>query len=103
MISRLTIRRRTSTMTTTGNFVTSGTTLLTTIVTVDPVYVYADIGRFADDSFVFVRDLLRATGVCLVPGKDFGLAAPQRHVRISYATSLDRLEAAVERMRRYLR
>jgi len=31
------------TMTTTGNFVTSGTTLLTTIVTVDPVYVYADI------------------------------------------------------------
>ena len=66
-------------------------------------YVYADIGRFADDSFVFVRDLLRATGVCLVPGKDFGLAAPQRHVRISYATSLDRLEEAVERMRRYLR
>lgn len=31
------------TMTTTGNYVTSGTTLLTTIVTVDPVYVYADI------------------------------------------------------------
>lgn len=31
------------TMTTTGNYVTNGTTLLTTIVTVDPVYVYADI------------------------------------------------------------
>ena len=31
------------TMTTTGNYVTAGTTLLTTIVTVDPVYVYADI------------------------------------------------------------
>lgn len=30
-------------MATTGNFVTSGTTLLTTIVTVDPVYVYTDI------------------------------------------------------------
>jgi aspartate/methionine/tyrosine aminotransferase len=66
-------------------------------------YVYADIGRFADDSFAFVRDLLRATGVCLVPGKDFGIAAPDRYVRISYATSLDRLEEAVERMRRYLR
>ncbi len=50
-------------------------------------YVYADIGRFADDSFAFVRDLLRATGVCLVPGKDFGVAAPDRYVRISYATS----------------
>lgn len=30
-------------ITTTGNFVTAGTTLLTTIVTVDHVYVYADI------------------------------------------------------------
>ena len=65
-------------------------------------YVYADISRFADDSFAFVRELLRTTGVCLVPGKDFGLAAPQRYVRISYATSLDRLEEAIERMRRYL-
>lgn len=31
------------TMTTTGNYVTAGATLLTTIVSVDPVYVYADI------------------------------------------------------------
>lgn len=30
-------------ITTPGNYVTAGTTLLTTIVTVDPVYVYADI------------------------------------------------------------
>jgi aspartate/methionine/tyrosine aminotransferase len=65
-------------------------------------YVYADISRFATDSFEFVRELLRATGVCLVPGRDFGVAAPERHVRISYATSLDRLQEATERMRRYL-
>lgn len=31
------------TMTTVGNFVTAGTTILTTIVTVDPVFVYTDI------------------------------------------------------------
>lgn len=30
-------------ITTAGNYVTAGTTLLTTIVTVDPVYVYSDI------------------------------------------------------------
>lgn len=30
-------------ITTTGNYVTAGSTLLTTLVTVDPVYVYADI------------------------------------------------------------
>jgi aspartate/methionine/tyrosine aminotransferase len=65
-------------------------------------YIYADVSRYADDSFAFVRALLRETGVCLVPGKDFGRAAPERYVRVSYATSLDRLEEAVERMRRFL-
>lgn len=65
-------------------------------------YIYADVGRFCSDSFEFVRELLRATGVCLVPGKDFGRASPERYVRVSYATSLDRLAEAVERMRRYL-
>jgi aspartate/methionine/tyrosine aminotransferase len=65
-------------------------------------YVYADVSRFTEDSFEFVRSLLRATGVCLVPGKDFGVASPERYVRVSYATSLERLEEAVERMRRHL-
>lgn len=65
-------------------------------------YVYADVSRFTQDSFEFVRSLLRATGVCLVPGKDFGVASPERYVRVSYATSLERLEEAVERMRGHL-
>ena len=65
-------------------------------------YIYADVSRFSGDSFEFVRALLRATGVCLVPGKDFGVASPERYVRVSYATSLERLEEAVERMRGYL-
>ncbi len=65
-------------------------------------YIYADVSRFSQDSFEFVRSLLRATGVCLVPGKDFGVASPERYVRVSYATSLERLEEAVERMRGYL-
>jgi len=65
-------------------------------------YIYADVSRFAGDSFEFVRSVLRSTGVCLVPGKDFGIASPERYVRVSYATSLERLEEAVERMRGYL-
>jgi aspartate/methionine/tyrosine aminotransferase len=66
-------------------------------------YIYADVSRFAEDSFAFVRELLQATGVCLVPGKDFGTAEPQRYVRISYATSLDRLHEAIERISGYLK
>lgn len=39
-----------------GNFVTAGSTLLTTIVTVDPVYVYADID---ENSLLKIQALLR--------------------------------------------
>ncbi len=65
-------------------------------------YVYADISRFGVDSWPFCFDLLEKAGVCLVPGRDFGRAAPQRFVRVSYATSLARLEEAVRKLRDYL-
>lgn len=65
-------------------------------------FIYADISRFAGDSQRFALDLLEHTGVCLVPGQDFGHAGAARHVRISYANALDALERAVERMAGYL-
>jgi aspartate/methionine/tyrosine aminotransferase len=65
-------------------------------------YVYADISRFGDDSDGFVESVLQATGVCMVPGKDFGVHSPQRFVRLSYATSYERLSEAVERLQKYL-
>ncbi len=65
-------------------------------------YVYADISRFSDDSDRFVAEVLQATGVCMVPGKDFGTHHPKRFARISYATSFERLSEAVERLRHYL-
>lgn len=65
-------------------------------------YVYANISRFGDDSDAFVDSVLQATGVCMVPGKDFGVHSPQRFVRISYAASYERLSEAVERLQKYL-
>ena len=65
-------------------------------------YVYADISRFGKDSDRFVDSVLKATGVCMVPGRDFGVHRPQRFVRVSYATSYERLCEAVERLQKYL-
>ena len=65
-------------------------------------YIYVDIAHFSDDSDRFVEEVLMATGVCMVPGKDFGVHSPQRFVRISYATSYERLLEAVERLQKYL-
>ncbi len=52
-------------ITTTGNFVTAGTTLLTTIVTVDPVYVYTDI----DENSLLRLEALKREGELYVDEK----------------------------------
>lgn len=69
-------------------------------------YVYADIAqlnhRHADDSTAFGMAVLKDAHVAIVPGDDFGFAAPRRHVRFSYATKYERIEQAVERLRRLL-
>jgi aspartate/methionine/tyrosine aminotransferase len=70
-------------------------------------YVYADISqlnhRFHADSAAFSMAILKDAHVAIVPGDDFGFAAPRRHVRLSYATAYPRLEQAVERLSRALR
>lgn len=67
-------------------------------------YVYADISQVAHplrgDSAAFALDVLHRAHVAVVPGDDFGMAAPGRHVRFSYATKYERIEEAVERLRR---
>ncbi len=65
-------------------------------------YVYVDVSAFSDDSWAFAFEVLHATGVCIVPGRDFGHAAPSRYVRMSYATSLENIAEAIERLRTYL-
>jgi len=66
-------------------------------------YIYAGVDRLAANSWDFAFDLLRETGVCVVPGRDFGAAETARYVRLSYANRRERLEEAVNRMDRYLR
>lgn len=69
-------------------------------------YVYADIAQLdhkdRGDSAAFCMAVLQQCAVAVVPGADFGFAAPLRHVRFSYATALPRIEEAVERLRRLL-
>jgi aspartate/methionine/tyrosine aminotransferase len=65
-------------------------------------YVYIDCSRWSDDSERFAIELLEQAGVSLVPGMDFGSHAPKRYLRLSYATSLEQLHEAIERMRAWL-
>jgi len=65
-------------------------------------YLYAGCDRFSDDSQTFAADILEHTGVAITPGLDFGTHKARRHVRFAYTTSMENLEAGVERLRKYL-
>jgi len=66
-------------------------------------YVYADCRHVphaaAGDSAALTRAMLHEAGVVMVPGMDFGSAAPHDYIRVSYATAYVKLEQAVERLR----
>jgi len=65
-------------------------------------YVYADASALTDDSQGFAEAVLEQTGVALTPGRDFGDYRQHEHLRFSYAAPLERLQEAVERLRRWL-
>jgi aspartate/methionine/tyrosine aminotransferase len=65
-------------------------------------YLYADCSRFTDDSQAFALRLLEQAGVAITPGLDFGSHRAARHVRFSYANTLDNLREGVSRLRGYL-
>ncbi len=65
-------------------------------------YLYADCSRFTDDSQAFALKLLEQAGVAITPGLDFGSHGAARHVRFSYANTLENLREGVSRLRNYL-
>jgi aspartate/methionine/tyrosine aminotransferase len=66
-------------------------------------YLYADSSPFSDDSERFSRQLLGRTGVAITPGIDFGVHGARRHVRFSYANTVENLREGVRRLGEYLK
>jgi aspartate/methionine/tyrosine aminotransferase len=64
-------------------------------------YVYADCSALSGDADQLTIDLLEQAGVVLVPGLDFGPHTEHNYIRLSYATSIENLQEAVARMRRF--
>jgi aspartate/methionine/tyrosine aminotransferase len=64
-------------------------------------YVYADCSGLSDDADRLTIELLEEAGVVLVPGLDFGPHTEHNYIRLSYATSIENLQEAVARMRRF--
>jgi aspartate/methionine/tyrosine aminotransferase len=64
-------------------------------------YVYADCSALSDDADALTIGMLNEAGVVLVPGLDFGPSTARQYIRVSYATSMENLQEAVARLRRY--
>ncbi len=65
-------------------------------------YAWFDCSRHSASSWDFCFDLMRRAHVALTPGRDFGPAQAERFVRLSFANSLQSLQAAVGRLDRAL-
>jgi len=64
-------------------------------------YAFPDVRAYLDERGTrgFCEDVLEQVDLALVPGTAFGV---DTHVRLSYALSLERIELAAERLRRFL-
>jgi aspartate/methionine/tyrosine aminotransferase len=66
-------------------------------------YLYADVSRFADDSFAFAKRMLEETHVAATPGVDFDPLRGRHFVRFCYAGSAAEMHEAVARIGMWLR
>ena len=66
-------------------------------------YAWADCSAHADSSWNFCDRVMREAHVALTPGRDFGPAAAERYLRLSFASSLPQLQEAIQRLERLLR
>ncbi|SDH63338.1 aminotransferase [Alteribacillus persepolensis] len=64
-------------------------------------YAFPSIEKTGMDSEKFAEELLKEEQVAVVPGNVFGEGG-DGHIRCSYATSMDSLQTAIERMGRFL-
>jgi aspartate/methionine/tyrosine aminotransferase len=65
-------------------------------------YAWADCSRFATSSWDFCFDMMRRAHVALTPGRDFGPAAAERCLRLSFASSTEQIAEALVRLKREL-
>ena len=63
-------------------------------------YAFVDISALTDSDAEFALQLLEHSGVATVPGSAFH---SEGHIRLSYATSMDQIEAALDRINQFVK
>lgn len=66
-------------------------------------YIYANIAKFAEDSFSFCRKLLEEQGVAITPGCDFGEHLANQYVRFAFTTEENKLRDGMQRLQAFIK
>ncbi|OZG68681.1 aminotransferase [Bifidobacterium eulemuris] len=66
-------------------------------------YAYFNVSSTGMDAWTFCERALADAHVALTPGRDFGAATADTHVRLSYAASREALAEGLERLGRFVR
>ena len=72
---------------------------------VDPTgafYALANIKEYSNDSYSFAFEIMEKAGLAVTPGIDFG-ANCEGYIRLSYATSLERIQVGLDRLEEFLK
>jgi aminotransferase len=64
-------------------------------------YAFPQVGHLGLSSQEFCKQLLLEAGVAIIPGSAFG-ACGEGHARVCYATSMENIEKALERIEQFL-
>lgn len=64
-------------------------------------YTFSDISAYSKDSIKFTRYLIKKARVAVVPGTEFGKFG-ENYIRLSYATSMDLIKKAMNRIEKVL-
>jgi aspartate aminotransferase len=62
-------------------------------------YLFVNIKEVSDDSIAFCKELLKETGVAVVPGVGFG---SEGYFRFSFATDIDTIREGIGRIKRFV-
>ncbi|RQO55300.1 pyridoxal phosphate-dependent aminotransferase [Paucibacter sp. KBW04] len=61
-------------------------------------YVWMDCSEFCANSWDLAFELMRSAQIALTPGRDFGRQGAERWLRLSFASSMEDLQATVARL-----
>jgi len=66
-------------------------------------YIWANIERYSDNSYQFVKQILEDIHVAITPGVDFGNNNTDKYIRFAYTKSIEHMKEGVERLKKYLK